>query len=292
MQPGAMSYAIVIGTRGKVTRMKLYYAAHTCALASHIALEEAGADYSTVRIDFAANEQRRPEYLAINPKGRVPALVTDRGILTETPAMLAFIAQSFPQACLAPLDDPFAFARVQAFNSYLCSTVHVAHAHRMRSYRWADNPAAIQVMAAFTDNFTRLCLAAPHISVRAPALREVISFIRILGQRTSKRIQDDGQVLNGQTHAHGAEHHSGGQRVLEVFIDAAQRCARIIVVKDHEGLPLMVVVQPGFDFLDSVRSPQPARRFPLLVEADSNETDVGGPKDAFDLLTGEHLSPG
>ncbi len=126
--------------------MKLYYAPHTCALASHIALEDAGAGYSTVRIDFSAQQQRSPEYLAINPKGRVPALVTGRGILTETPAMLAFIAQSFPRAKLAPLDDPFGFAQVQSFNSYLCSTVHVAHAHRMRGTRWADDPAAIEAM--------------------------------------------------------------------------------------------------------------------------------------------------
>jgi glutathione S-transferase len=74
----------------------------------------------------------------------VPALVTDDGILTETPAILAYLAQRFPQAKLAPLDDPFAFAMVQAFNSYLCSTVHVAHAHRMRGTRWADDPAAIE----------------------------------------------------------------------------------------------------------------------------------------------------
>jgi len=126
--------------------MKLYYAAHTCALASHIALEDAGAEYSIQRINFAAEEQRKPEYLAINPKARVPSLVTERGILTETPAMLAFIAQSFPKAQLAPLDDPFRFAEVQAFNSYLCATLHVAHAHRMRGYRWADDPAAIEAM--------------------------------------------------------------------------------------------------------------------------------------------------
>ena len=126
--------------------IKLFYAVNTCSLASHIALEEAGAAYTTVRINFANAEQRGSEYLAINPKGRVPAMVTDRGILTETPAMLAFIAQSFPQAGLAPLDDPFAFAQVQAFNSYLCSTVHVAHAHRMRGQRWADDPAAIAEM--------------------------------------------------------------------------------------------------------------------------------------------------
>lgn len=126
--------------------MKLFYAAHTCSLASHIALEEAGAEYSAVRINFAVNEQRSRQYLAINPKGRVPALVTDRGILTETPAMLAFIAQTFPQAGLAPLNDPFAFAQVQAFNNYLCSTLHVAHAHRMRGHRWADDPASIAEM--------------------------------------------------------------------------------------------------------------------------------------------------
>ena len=124
----------------------LYYAPHTCSLASHIALEDAAAEYSTVRINFADDEQRKPAYLAINPKARVPALVTDKGILTETPAMLAFIAQSFPRARLAPLDDPFFFAQLQAFNSYLCATLHVAHAHRMRGNRWADDPAAIAAM--------------------------------------------------------------------------------------------------------------------------------------------------
>jgi glutathione S-transferase len=125
---------------------KLYYAPGTCALASHIALEEAGAKYEVTRIDFSRGEQRQPAYLAINPKGRVPALVTGQGVLTETPAILAFVAQTFPQARLAPLDDAFAFAQVQAFNSYLCSTVHVAHAHRMRGTRWADDPAAIADM--------------------------------------------------------------------------------------------------------------------------------------------------
>ena len=124
--------------------LTLHYAPQTCALASHIALAEAGAAYATVKVDFKASEQRAPAYLAINPKGRVPALVTDRGILTETPAILAFVAQAFPAAKLAPLDDAYGFARVQAFNSYLCSTVHVAHAHRVRGTRWADDPAAIE----------------------------------------------------------------------------------------------------------------------------------------------------
>jgi glutathione S-transferase len=117
--------------------LKLYYAPGTCALASHIALEEVGAPYSAERLNFKNNQQQSADYLKINPKGRVPALVTDSGVLTETPAILAFIAQSFPQAKLAPLDDPMAFAQVQSINSYLCSTVHVAHAHKGRGYRWA-----------------------------------------------------------------------------------------------------------------------------------------------------------
>src|ERR1700750_3124853 len=125
---------------------KLYYAPGTCALATHIALEEAGAPYEAVLVDFSSQSQRSPEYLAVNPKGRVPALVTETGTLTETPALLCFVAQRFPAAELAPLSDPFALAPAQEFNSYLCATVHVAHAHGRRGARWADDAAAIEAM--------------------------------------------------------------------------------------------------------------------------------------------------
>jgi glutathione S-transferase len=123
-----------------------YYTPDTCSLASHLALEQADARYELVKIDFARNQQRSPEYLKVNPKGRVPALITERGVLTETPALLEFIAQTHPKAGLAPFDDPFALAQMNAFNSYLCSTVHVAHSHRMRGARWADDPAAWEAM--------------------------------------------------------------------------------------------------------------------------------------------------
>jgi glutathione S-transferase len=125
--------------------MKLYYGQGTVALASHIALEEAGAEYEAVRVDVLGGEQTRAEYLAINPKGRLPALVTERGVLTETVAILAFVAQSFPQARLAP-SEPWAFAQAQAFNAYLATTVHVAHAHWRRGYRWADEESSFADM--------------------------------------------------------------------------------------------------------------------------------------------------
>ena len=128
-----------------MTTLTLYYAPGTCAQAVRIALEEAQAPYTPVRMDFASQQQRSPEYLAINPKGRVPALVTEHGVLTETPALLAYVAQRFAQAGLAPA-DAFGFALMQEFNSYLASTVHVAHAHRPRASRWADEPEAQAAM--------------------------------------------------------------------------------------------------------------------------------------------------
>ena len=126
--------------------LTLYYAPGTCAFASHIALEDAGAAYETRRLDFKAGEQRSEAYLKVNPKGRVPALATPRGILTETPAILTFIAQSFPEKQLAPIYEAFAFAEVHSFLSYLCATVHVCHAHRMRGYRWADEETSFADM--------------------------------------------------------------------------------------------------------------------------------------------------
>lgn len=139
------------------TRPTLYYAAGTCAQAVLIALYEAGAQFTLKTLSFADNAQRSPEYLAINPKARVPALVTERGVLTETPALLLYVAQAYPQAALAPLGDPFALAQMQEFNAYLASTVHIAHAHRPRAARWADDEAAQAAMRAKVPQNMREC---------------------------------------------------------------------------------------------------------------------------------------
>jgi glutathione S-transferase len=127
---------------------RFYYSPRSCALASHIVLEHVGADFEAIRLDFQANQQRSAEYLAINAKGRVPALVTERGVITETPAILLYLAQTHPQSGVAPLNDPFALAELQAVNSWFCSTVHVAHAHGTRGARWADDASALQSMKA------------------------------------------------------------------------------------------------------------------------------------------------
>lgn len=139
--------------------LTLYYAPGTCALASHIALEQAGADYQLQRVDFKSTQQQSPEYLKLNPKGRVPALASEHGVLTETPAILLYIAQRFPQANLAPLDDPWALAQLNSFCSYLCSTVHVAHAHLRRGTRWTNDTAAIEALKAYVPQSVGACFA-------------------------------------------------------------------------------------------------------------------------------------
>jgi glutathione S-transferase len=126
--------------------LKLYTHLGTIGLACEIALEEAGAVYEVHRMNFGENEQRAAPYLAINPKSRVPALVTDQGVVTEAPAIMGYIARTHPAAKLAPEGDAFAMAELEALMAYLCSWVHPAAAHRHRGYRWADDPNAIADM--------------------------------------------------------------------------------------------------------------------------------------------------
>jgi glutathione S-transferase len=125
--------------------LTLWYTPGTCALASLIVLEETGAAYDARRVDFAKGEQRSDDFLKVNPKGRVPALDTGRGILTETPAIVTFLGQTFPDAGLLP-PDALGLARLHELLSYLSSTVHVSHAHRLRGARWADDPAVVEAL--------------------------------------------------------------------------------------------------------------------------------------------------
>ena len=123
----------------------LYAGEHnSVSIASHILLEDLQLAYELRRLNYASVEQRSPAYLKVNPKGRVPALATDEGILTETPAILTWLALQKPESALIPEPSSFAFARLQSFMAYLCSTVHPAHAHRVRGYRWSDDPAVIE----------------------------------------------------------------------------------------------------------------------------------------------------
>ncbi|WP_170766396.1 glutathione S-transferase family protein [Ruegeria lacuscaerulensis] len=127
--------------------MQLYYAPRTISVAVAIALEEAGREYEAIRLNFAEGEQTKPAYKQINPKGRVPTLVVDGGILTETGALLEYIAAMAPEAGLVPA-DPILAARMREVMYYLASTMHVNHAHKLRGHRWADKKSSWKDMTA------------------------------------------------------------------------------------------------------------------------------------------------
>jgi glutathione S-transferase len=128
--------------------MKLFYTPGACSMVPHIVLEEIGLPYESAVIDFAADDQLKPEYLAINPAGRVPVLTTDRGVVTEIPAILGYLARAYPQAGLAPADDPFAFADMQAFHMFIATTIHVLFRQISRPEVYADGPETKAALAA------------------------------------------------------------------------------------------------------------------------------------------------
>jgi len=127
--------------------IKLYFSPGACSLASHIALEEAGLTYETQKIDTAAGQQRSPEYLAINPRGRVPTLVVDGHVLTENVGILTYIAGGYPKAGIWPKDTWHQALAVSTM-AWLSNSVHPAFAHVFRAARYVDGDAAQEAVKA------------------------------------------------------------------------------------------------------------------------------------------------
>lgn len=144
--------------------MKFYYTPGTVSLAAHIALEMSTLSYQTQAIDFKQQEQKGASFLAVNPLGRVPALATPQGVITEVIAILNFIVargiKPDSPLYLSTQQDDFFKAKVDAFNSFMSSTVHVGHAHLWRAERWVSEASSKKDMAEKTplnmQNYYRL----------------------------------------------------------------------------------------------------------------------------------------
>jgi glutathione S-transferase len=125
----------------------LYYSPGACSLAPHIVLEELGVAYETHRVNLAAGEQRTPEYLKMNPLGRVPTLEVDGRILTENVAILTFLGGAFPKRGLWPretLDQAAALSMI----GFLASSVHPAYSTIFRPSRWVEDATAADALKA------------------------------------------------------------------------------------------------------------------------------------------------
>ncbi|AOI93524.1 glutathione S-transferase N-terminal domain-containing protein [Burkholderia pseudomultivorans] len=122
----------------------LYLSPGACSLAAHIALEETGAPFDTEIVSVAQQQNLGARYLAINPKARVPALAIpgEPRVLTETPAILTYLARRHPDAQLLPLDDPLREARCHEWLAWLVGWVHgVGYGALWRPGRFAGDAA-------------------------------------------------------------------------------------------------------------------------------------------------------
>lgn len=103
--------------------IELYYAPNTCALAPYITLTEAGAAFTARPLNLRKEEQHTPAYLNLNPKHKVPLLVVDGAILSESAAIQLWIARQFPQARLMPA-DPWQELKAVSLMSWCSSGIH------------------------------------------------------------------------------------------------------------------------------------------------------------------------
>ena len=119
--------------------LTLYFAPGSSSMAVHIALHEIDVPFERKPMSFENNDMRSPDYLKLNPEGKVPTLVVDGRPLTEVAAILYYLAKRFPDAELLPGDDIEADAQALSWMSFAASTLHPARRHGLDHARevWA-----------------------------------------------------------------------------------------------------------------------------------------------------------
>lgn len=128
--------------------LRLHHAPLACSLASRLALLEAGLEHEIVFVHTTRGEQRTEAYRAINPRGQVPALETSDGVLTESSAILPYIADLAPDRRLMPAPGTFARAEAQAWLGYLATSVHGAYGGLLKPEFACARPAYVAQLAS------------------------------------------------------------------------------------------------------------------------------------------------
>ncbi len=138
--------------------LTLYYSPGACSMASHITLEESGANYESVPILLSKGENKAESYLKINPRGKVPALKTDDGVITENTAILTYLARSFPAKNLMP-KDAIGEVRCISTMAWLSNTVHPCFTHIFRPERFSAEESALPGIKEAGKKSFLACLA-------------------------------------------------------------------------------------------------------------------------------------
>jgi glutathione S-transferase len=128
--------------------LTLYYSPGACSLGPHILIEELGLEAELRRAAIAEGATRTAEFLALNPRGRVPTLEVDGEPVTEGPALMVWLASLRPEAGLLPAAGTLALARALEWLAWMSSTHHVAYAQLWRPERFLGEGADGAALAA------------------------------------------------------------------------------------------------------------------------------------------------
>ncbi|MFT4607010.1 MAG: glutathione S-transferase [Urechidicola sp.] len=122
---------------------RLYWAPDTGAFAPQVILEEVAADYELVVLDYDAHEETETDFLTLNPRGQIPALVLPDGkVITESAAMVLHISDAYPEAKLLPPLGSSERARVYRWLFYAVANLYESCLRINYSYRFADDATA------------------------------------------------------------------------------------------------------------------------------------------------------
>lgn len=120
-------------------KLTLAYCPVACSLVPYILLDEAGASFDTLPVNLEKGENFGAEYLKVNPKGKVPALLIDGEVLTENVAIQIWIAREFPEARLMPA-DPLEYVRAISVMAWCAAAIHPKLTQQARPARYCDMP--------------------------------------------------------------------------------------------------------------------------------------------------------
>ena len=165
--------------------LTLFHSPGTCSLGIHCLLEEIGAPYDLRLVDVTKGQQHSPEFVAVNPKSKVPALNREQGgLLTEWPAIATWLALTHPETHLLPTDAE-GMARALESVDYVVATVHMQGFTRIFkpdhfSTNEADHPAIREKgrqifekgLASFNDKLSD----APYLGGEHPSIADFALF--------------------------------------------------------------------------------------------------------------------
>jgi len=134
--------------------LKLFFAPGACSFVPHAMLELSDADFEPSMVKLHKNEQRSPEYLAVNPRGQVPVLVDDGEVITQIVAIVLHLDAKFPQTGILPASS---LARTRALQTlvWMNNTVHPTFTHVFMPEKYSDDEAVKAGVRAFAKRSYR-----------------------------------------------------------------------------------------------------------------------------------------